>query len=367
MKREWVFLFILLIGTVNAVGSKGWADDLNGNGAEAHLLPLELGTRFDDNVFMSYLENGRLSDDVYSLDGGGVVQARWDWLTGSLRYELDSDTYQFYSQLNNFKNDFELNLSANWAPLIPFYKNESFIRSSAYGDFDYFDEGNFGGLQWISEAGWISELQYKNLSRQYFNQSAPYQSRDFTDNGVSASLQKEWSESLIFKIEGGFNDRQFNRNAVAETGMGPATLADLQHDETWSIDLGTHLYFGNILQDIHLDAERTNSNSYGFSNSVESFSWAGVLSPIENFYLQLFFRIYDKVYDSTPLSIQEYPDLQLGFVDEDGQDLLAVKGTWDWAPQWNGSLGFSRVHTEFTQPGEYYIKNILSFQIDHNF
>jgi hypothetical protein len=368
MKREWIFLFAIL-GVVFGLGSApGFAQVSDGMVADAHFIPFELGTRFDDNVSMSVSEIGRLSDDVYSFHGGGVAQIREGWLIGNLEYQLGSDIYQFYSQFNNFKNDFDLNLSARWGSLIPFYKNESFVRSSSYSDFDYFDEGNFLGMQWLPGDGWTSEVRYKNLSRQYFNQADPFRSRDFIDNGIFVSFQKEWSESFLLKFESGFNDRQLNRNTLVVSG--PVTTvypSDLQHDKTWSMDLGAHLYFANILQDVHFDVERTDSNSYSFSNSVESFSWAGVLSPVENFYLQLFFRIYVKTYDFTPLSIQTYPDLQLGFVDEDGQDLLSVKGTWDWAPQWNGSLGLSRLHTESTQPGEYYIKNVLSVEINHDF
>ena len=367
MKREWIFLFAILGVVFSLGGPPGFAQVSDGMAADAHFIPFELGTRFDDNVSMSVSEIGRLSDDVYSFHGGGVAQIREGWLIGNLEYQLGSDLYQFYSQFNNFKNDFDLNLSAQWGSFFPFYKNESFIRSSSYPDFDYFDEGNFWGIQWLPGDSWTSELRYKILSRQYFNQTNSFISRDFVDNGIFASLQKEWSESFILKMEGGYNNRQFNRHAVSfPSGSGlPNNLAALQNDGTWSLDLEAHLYFANILQDVHIDAERTNSNSYGFSNSVESASWAGVLSPISNFYLQLFFRIYVKNYDFNPLIGN--PDLQLGYVDEDGQDLLSAKGTWDWDPHWSGSLGLSRLHTESTQPGEYYIKNIFSVEINHDF
>jgi hypothetical protein len=75
-------------------------------------------------------------------------------------------------------------------------------------------------------------------------------------------------------------------------------------------------------------------------------------------------RLYQKVYDQTPLVNQ---DLQVGFADEDSQDLISVKTTWEFAPLWSAGLTYSRMKTESTQPGEYYIKNVEAFQIERKF
>jgi hypothetical protein len=80
--------------------------------------------------------------------------------------------------------------------------------------------------------------------------------------------------------------------------------------------------------------------------------------------LQLLFRLYLKTYDQTPPTNQ---DLQLGFIDEDSQDLLAVKANWDMGSGWVGSLGVSRIRSESDQPGAYYVKDIISTQIRKSF
>ena len=138
----------------------------------------------------------------------------------------------------------------------------------------------------------------------------------------------------------------------------------IQTDETWSVLLNAHLYFENILQDVNVEQERTNSNSYGFSNTVQSVSWAAVVRPSPSIYLQLLFRLFSKTYDVQPLINS---DLHIGFIDEDSQDLLSLKATWDWAPQWSASLGGSRFRNEYIQPGQYYIEDLLTATVQRNF
>ena len=155
-----------------------------------------------------------------------------------------------------------------------------------------------------------------------------------------------------------------SRYAVASNNGVLVSLPDLQTDDTWTLLLNAHIYFASVLQDISVEGQRTDSNGYGFSNWVESVSWAGVIRPSSSFYLQLFFRLYFKQYDLDPLKL---PDLQLGFIDEDSQDLLSAKANWEFAPQWVGSLSLSRIRSESDQPGAYYIKNMASFQIRRSF
>jgi hypothetical protein len=351
MRKIMVFVFAL---------SGLWAAQARGQ-VQVEVEPLGLETRYDSNVFRLVSEEGRLSDEIDSLSAGVDARATTGPFKAHADYSLNADTYQFYSQLNNFTHDLNFDLLAEEGNLSAHYTNDSFFRSSGDYEFDYFDEANLLGLDYSPEPTWNLEAGYEILTREYYNDADYVASRNFTDNGVALSAQKTWSESFGAKFEMKWNDRQFNRYAVQVLNSGAVTYASsLQNDDTLSADLGFHLYFLKILQDIHLSAARTNSNSYGFSNAVESVSWAGVLSPVKDFYLELFFRLYEKDYDFQPLVV---PDLQLGFTNDDGQDLLAAKGTWEWAPGWTGSLGVSRVKNESTQPGQYYIKDVVSAQI----
>lgn len=338
----------------------------------ANLKPAEFGFRFDDNVYRSVAAAGRFSDEIYLVNLGAELGAQWDVFNGRLNYDFGADQYQLYSDLSNLKNEFSLFVSASPGPLSFFYKKEYYFRNSQYFEFDYMDDDNLLGVLWTPPGAWSYEIQYKNYYRQYNDTSADspvfsVESLDFVDQGVLLSVERSISDKFSLKLEGGYNNREFNRNPIGIINNDPNQPVDLpgfQVDQTWSLLLNAHLYFDSILQDINLEEQRTNSNSYGFSNSVESVSWAGVVRPVSTLYLQLFFRLYFKDYDVTPLTS---PDLQLGFVDEDSQDLLSIRTTWEWAPQWAASLGVSRARNESDQPGQYYIKNILSAQVKKSF
>lgn len=329
------------------------------------IQPLGWEARIDNNVFRSVSEANRLSDEINAWTGGLGLRYRSGALQVSGDYSLDADIYRYYSGLNNFIHDLNFNLARDAGPFIFRYANDSFFRSSAYDEFDYFDEANTVGMDYRPGLKWDFAGTYEWLSREYYGNADVVASRNFTDDGVGFSAQRNWAESFSAKLDLKWTDRQFNRYAVAASNSGAVSaMSFLQNDRTIYADLGFHLYFLNVLQNIHLTASRTNSNSYGFSNSVESASWAGVLSPVRNFYLELFFRFYEKDYDFQPLAV---PDLQLGFTDDDGQDLLALKGTWEWSPGWTASLGMSRIKNESATPGEYYIKDVISAQVRRAF
>jgi hypothetical protein len=245
-------------------------------------------------------------------------------------------------------------------------KKNFYIRNCLDSDFNYFDNGDFLDARWIPSGPWSSEVTYKDYSRQYYDKTDTFQSRDFLDRAGIIAVQREVNENFSLKLEGSYNNRQFNRYLVVLNGGEPlsSTSFPLQTDETWTGKLSGHLYLGSILQDFSLEHQRTDSNSYGFSNTVESFSWAAVVRPAPSFYLQLFFRLFSKVYDSPPLTL---PDLQIGYVDEDSQDLLSIKTSWEWSPQWMADISLNRLRTETTQPGQFYIKDILSVEVQRNF
>ncbi len=333
----------------------------------AKFQPADFGLRYDDNVYHSVAAAGRLADEIYLLNLGGEWGARWDVFNGKLNYDFGADQYQSYTSLSNLKNDFSLSLSASPGTLSFYYKMEYYFRNSQYFEFDYIDDEYLLGAAWTPPGPWSYEASGKVYSRLYYDSSDTVRSRNFDDLAVLMSVRREVSENLSFKLEGGYNNRKFYRNPIGLLDQDPDQPMDLpgyQVDQTWSVLLNAHLYFESVLQDINLEEQRTNSNSYGFSNTVESASWAGVVRPASTLYFQLFFRLYFKNYDVSPIVS---PDLQLGFVDEDSQDLLSIRGTWEWAPQWMVSLGASRVRSESDQPGQYYIKNLLSAQIRKNF
>jgi hypothetical protein len=331
--------------------------------ATAGLEPIEFGFRYDDNVYRSILPNGRFEDEIYLVNLGANLGVKYDVFKGNLNYQLGADQYQLYSSLNNVKNDFDLFLSANPDQFSLYFKREYYFRNSQDFNFNYIDDDYLFGVVWAPVGPWNYEARYKNFARQYYDNDPSVRSRNFIDEGIHLGVQREIDDKFSVKLEGDYNDRQFERYIIESDGVTPSESVT-QHDQTWTILLNAHLYFENVLQDINFEAQRTNSNSYGFSNNVESVSWAGVVRPVSTLYLQLFFRLYFKNYDVTPLT---NPDLQVGFVDEDSQDLLSIRTTWEWSPQWAASLGVSRVRNESTQPGVYYFKNILSAQIKRSF
>lgn len=331
---------------------------------DGELTPVDFGFRFGDNVFQSVAINGRLADEIFLLNGGAHFGSSYGILKGDLDYHLGADQYQFYSTLNSIKNNFGLMLAGEPGDFTFYYKKEYFIRDSLYEQFDYWDDDNIVSAQWAPQGPWNIEVKGQYFSRQYYSAPTTIQTQNFVDQGVLAGVQREINEKVSVKLEGSFNNRQFNREAVGVSKGGFVDWPYIQNDKTWSVLLNAHFYLENILQDVNLEQQRTNSNSYGFSNTVQSLSWATVIRPSPSLYLQLLFRLFTKNYDVQPLV---NPDLHIGFIDEDSQDLLSLKATWDWAPQWSASLGVSRFQNEYIQPGQYYIEDLLTATVRHNF
>ncbi len=331
---------------------------------EANPEPIEVGLRYDDNASRSVSLQERLPDMIYSLNLGAEVTPSFDIFKGDLEYHLGADQYQLYSDFNNIINDFNLFFSVNPDEWSFSYKKEFYLRTSEDSDFNYYDDNNSLDVQWAPAGPRDYETGYKYYSRKYFDLSTSYQSRNFVDQAFLLSAQEEINEKFSMKLEGNYNNRQFDRNPVGLVNGILVNLPGIQTDETWSGILSAHIYFDSILQDITIEHQRTNSNSRGFSNTVESISWAAVVRPASSLYLQLFFRLYSKVYDLPPSTLST---LQIGYVDEDSQDLLSIKASWEMSPQWMANLSLSRLRDESTQPGEFYIKDILSLEVQRNF
>ena len=345
---------------------RAWGDgDATAHGLllDAGVDPVLAGFRLDDNVFRAVTMGTQVSDFIDSLDGGGFLNAQTGIFDGRLNYQLSADQYWTNSILDNLENHLGARLDLTPGPLDLYYEKDLYVRDSHFGDFDYVDEGDFLGLVLAPRGPWDYGLRYKYFSRVYYSAEPSYQSRNFADQEIQANVQRAVDDRLSLKLSGSYNDRQFNRYAVLDGGASDSASL-LQQDQTWTALLGAHFFLESVLQDLTYEHQRTNSNSYGFSNTVDSLSWAAVLKPVPSFYLQLFWRFYSKVYDVSPVNS---PDLQLGFVDEDSQDILSLKASWEWGPQWDASLGLSRLRVESDQPDQFYVKDILAVQVRRGF
>lgn len=334
---------------------------------QGNLMPVKIGARLDDNVFRSTLATGVVMDQITSLDFGGKVNATWgDW-GGELRYDVGGDSYSTYDILDNLLNDGVASLDFVSGNMTVYLEGELFLRSSHSDYFNYEEDSALAGMQWSPDNQLNMDLKYKFIQRQYGNQSPDVWSQNFNDNSVALEAHRVMDDRLTLGIEGNYTNREFNRYAVVQDSDLPGTYEDagyLQTDQSYGLLLSARVYAESILQNFTVQHERTDSNSFGFSNTVDSFSWAAVVRPAKNFYVQLFVRLYEKTYDQTPLV---NPDLQVGFTDEDSQDLLSVKGTWEFESLWSAGFSYSRMKTESTQPGEYYIKNVEALQIERKF
>ncbi len=383
MKKLLIFVWLALGMVLSPAIAQTPPEPNKGIDVQANVDSLKLGFRYDDNVYRSVFTGSRLSDEVSSLNGGGNLTLRSGQWNAKLDYHLGLDIYQGYINLDNYKNDFAGLLGFQPGDFSFYYRGDYFIRDSQYYFFNYYETNSVLGALWTPPGPWSYEAQGGYSTRNYYDfDYAPYaysgvndqpvisqfliQALDYIDQRASLSVQREMSDHLTVKLEGRFNDRQFNRNLVAQQGGVLVSLPSfaLQEDLTWTGQLTVRLYFESVLQELTLEGQRTDSNSYGFSNWVQSVSWTGSLRPFPAFYLQLLARLYTKSYDTTPLP---YPGLQVGYVDEESQDVLSLRASWDITSLWSLSVGTSRMRTESLQPGEFYIKDILSFQLQRNF
>ncbi len=86
--------------------------------------PIEVGLRYDDNVFRSVSLDERLPDEVYSLNLGGEASQSYGIFKGDLEYHMGAEQYQLYSILNNLINDFNLSISIDPVEWSFSYKKE---------------------------------------------------------------------------------------------------------------------------------------------------------------------------------------------------------------------------------------------------
>jgi hypothetical protein len=171
-------------------------------------------------------------------------------------------------------------------------------------------------------------------------------------------------EHLSIQASGMLGRREFNRYAVGRDSDGYRVLTETQNDDTFGSQAGLRWYAASVLNDLVFQIQATQSNNYGSSNHIRSVSWTAGMNPMPALTFQMMFRLFKKQYDVNPLTI---PEFQLGFNDEDGQDLLSAKTTWDVVRSWNISFTFNRLRTESMIPARYYIKQVLSLQLQRSF
>lgn len=363
--RFCLFLVLFLdFGWIRLVEAQEKGTDFT---LQASLLPVKGGFRMDDNVFGPISSNVE-TDFITSAELGGQVNAIWEDWKAELRYVGGVDSYMTYDVLDNFRNDANLSVELTTGNFAFYAEQEIFVTSSHTDDYNYAEDGFLIGTQWYPIRPLNLDVKYKRLSRQYGNQTDPaVWSQNFVDNSVAIEAHLETNDHLTLGAEGNYTNREFNRFAVIQApGIPPSypDSKDLQTDQNYGLLLSAQLYIDSILQNFTVQHQRTDSNSYGFSNTVDSFSWAAVVRPVKNFYLELFVRLYQKTYDETPLYNS---DLQVGFTDEDSQDLLSAKVNWEFAPTWSSSISYNRMKNESTHPGEYYLKDVETFQVEKKF
>ncbi len=360
MKKKELLLFTLFLLSAFSLRSVGNADEPGFN-ANATVLPAVFGLRLDDNVVGQFDPMSRVSDEIYSLNLGGQVKADYSYFKGKLEYHVGGDQYQNYLYLDNLKNDFVLLLSMNIGEFTFYGLKEYFFRDSSYDYFNYTDDDSTGGIDWTPPGSWNLEIKYKDFTRKYDSPMDYIRNMNLIDDAFFGSITKEITEELSLKAGGGYNNRQYNRLAL-DSNLNPTP--DLQTDSTWTILLNARIYFDQILHEITLEHDQTQSNSFGYSNAVDSISWAAVVRPVSTLYLELFFRLYDKTYSDKPLAY--LPDYKI-VVDEDSQDLLSVKTSWEWTTGWSSSISLSRERAETIFANQYYIKNVAAIQIKKSF
>ncbi len=360
MKAKRISFFIFCLIPVFSLWGVGRTND-NTLNLSGKVLPAVFGFRFDDNIEGPFDLGTRLSDEIYSLNVGAQLKVGYKSLNGKVEYHLGGDQYQNFLYLDNLKNDVVLLLSENSGDFTLYALKEYFFRASSYDYFNYVDDDFTGGVEWNPQGYWNFELKYKDFTRKYYSDADYIRNMNFVDQAFFVSITREINEKLSFKTGGGYNNRQYNRLAL-DSSLNP--LTDIQTDGTWTVLLNARIYFDEILHEITLEHDQTHSNCSGFSYAVDSISWAAVVRPVSTLYLELFFRLYSKSYDEKPLS--DLPDYKI-VVDEDSQDLLSVKTSWEWNPGWSTSISLNRERSETIFADQYYIKNVAAIQIKRSF
>lgn len=327
--------------------------------------PLQMETRYDDNIFRSAGSASRVGDWLFSsgvgLQGKLMLSPQWDFGAG---WSGRGTLYRREKTQDNAQNDFALALGFSQGGWSARYTRSWNFRSSVEANYDYRDL-----LENVEVAGLFKQfhrtrLNYRFYQREYRMQNSVFQARNFFEDYLrwetSGPLFSRWR--YLGTVS--WRSKQFNRYALHAKGETFEVLNELQKDSGLGFQGGFNGHAGSLLQEWTLGYERIRSNSDGFSHRNLWFSWAAVVRPISAWYVQLFARLFDKRYDRDPFQL---PELELGFNDEEGQDLLSLKITWQLDDHWETFFFASRLRNESEIPNRFYIKHLLGFGMLRSF
>jgi len=328
------------------------------------LFPLIAGVRMDNNVYRRTA--GDPEGDIIQTFGGGVSLSSLfkDTWQMEVDYHFSADLYQRHGDLNNYRNHLLISLDSRQGPVLGWFRKKYMIRRSPENNYDYWDDQIALGIDWSPRASWNLDLQGENTLRRYYDPEPFVRAKDFNDNTVTLTLFRQLEDGLSLQAGGFLGRREFNRYATGLDGGGYHVLRETQKDDTYGGQAGMRWFVASVLNELFFQVQKSSSNNVGSGNHVRSISWAAGVNPAPTLTFQMMFRLYHKRYDVDPLTIPEY---QLGFNDEEGQDLLTAKTVWECTPRLNLGFSFARVRCESSIPAKYYIKQVYSLQIQRRF
>lgn len=360
MKLRKIANLFLLLWTSALFGTES-----SGQKVSFDVSPLQMETRYDDNIFRSPARASRTGDWLFSsgvgLKGKWMLSPQWDMGAG---WSGRGMLYRREKTQDNAQNDFSLALGfspGGWSVRYTRFWN---FRSSTEANYDYRDRlENVEVTRFLKNLHRV-RLNYRFYQRDYHTENPVFQARNFFEDHfrweTAGILFSRWR--YLGAVS--WRSKQFNRYALRAQGETFEVLNELEKDSGLGFQGGFSGHVGSLLQEWTLAYERIRSNSDGFSHRNLWFSWAAVVRPISAWYVQLFARLFDKRYDRDPFRL---PELELGFNDEEGQDLLSLKVTWQLDDHWETFLFASRLHNESETPNRFYIKHLLGFGMLRSF
>jgi hypothetical protein len=337
---------------------------VEGVSLEARVAPLVTGLRWDDNVYRDP-GPGQQADAIASAGCGAIVlsDVRSTW-RAEVSGSTSADLYRTHDRLDNVLNRIRLSLESLPGPIRGSFHKRYGIRRSQEVHFDHWDDQSGLGIVWTPSHAWSAEARYENSMRRYYDGSAAVRARNRWDDTVSLDGVFHLEDRLSVQVGALMGRREYNRYAVARTGGDYHLRDEPQQDDTAGARMALRWFASSVLNEVTLQFQRTDSNNVGSSYRSRSISWAAGVTPHPRFTLQALCRLFRKEYDSDPL---ELPEFRLGFDEEEGEDLLSMKTVWEFSPRWDLGLTATRLRAESEVPGRFYVKKVLSSQVQRRF
>lgn len=327
---------------------------------EPVVRPIQVGWRLDDNVFRATNREEARTDRIASLEAGAGLEARaGKHGAGSLMWTGALDVYDRFGSQDNHRQELNLSLLARFSGWRLHYHKGAVWRLSAEENYDYMDSSDAVEIRWSPFPAWDTRAGYRLHSREYRTSDPVVRARNFVEDSASGGVGWQAARGLRLETQGFWKVRDVNRLAVRESGNMFTVLEDLQRDVTLQGGIGVRWLLASVLQEVLFQISRTESNSDGFSHRTRSASWAGVVNPTPDLFVYLFVRLFEKRYDRDPFRL---PEFELGFNEEEGQDLLSAKVSWEWKPAWTLSFSAARLHNESPDPNRFYVKHVVRWE-----